>query len=265
MTDDLYNLELLSLVAKITQEIDNYTGISDKTLAEFVISLHEKSKTLGDFKTELKNVGADFPAAFIENVDRLILSMHPKHNKRGVASSAAAANGDETNVDSKDKQRRLFPGLSMADKEWEPSVTKDDIYKEVDDLMSQLEGTAKKSRARPAEEEPQARKRRRDSRSPSPDRGRGRDRDRGRNGYGHGSQEQSGRSDRRGNQMDERPVLFKIYRGKVAGLKEFGAFVNLVGVAGRVEGEPLHLLLGTEVDSQDRTGARIKYSSWRAR
>jgi ATP-dependent RNA helicase DHX8/PRP22 len=42
--DDLYNLEFLSLVAKITQEIDNHTGLNDKTLAEFVIDLHDKAK-----------------------------------------------------------------------------------------------------------------------------------------------------------------------------------------------------------------------------
>ena len=75
MADDLYNLELLSLVAKITQEVLNYTGIKDKTLAEFVISLHEESKSLPDFKQKLKDTGADFPESFVENIDRLILNM----------------------------------------------------------------------------------------------------------------------------------------------------------------------------------------------
>ncbi|XP_006454167.1 hypothetical protein AGABI2DRAFT_189464 [Agaricus bisporus var. bisporus H97] len=36
--------------------------------------------------------------------------------------------------------------------------------------------------------------------------------------------------------LDERPVLYKIYSGKVVGLKDFGAFVALDGVAGRAEG-----------------------------
>jgi ATP-dependent RNA helicase DHX8/PRP22 len=58
-------------------------------------------------------------------------------------------------------------------------------------------------------------------RSVSPPRGRGVDR----GSYGRG----------RG-QLDERPVLFKIYGGRVQGLKEFGAFIQLEGVAGRVEG-----------------------------
>jgi hypothetical protein len=80
--DDLYNLEFLSLVAKITQEIDNHTGLNDKTLAEFVIELHDQSKTLADFKAKLKEVGADFPESFVENIDRLVLTLHPKHKKK---------------------------------------------------------------------------------------------------------------------------------------------------------------------------------------
>lgn len=72
--DDLYNLELLSLVSKITQEIDNHAGINDKTLAEFVISLHEQSKTLPAFKAKVKEAGADFPDSFIENVDRYVIN-----------------------------------------------------------------------------------------------------------------------------------------------------------------------------------------------
>ena len=34
--DDLENLEFLSLVSKVTSEIQNHLGVSDKTLAEFV-------------------------------------------------------------------------------------------------------------------------------------------------------------------------------------------------------------------------------------
>ena len=86
---DLYNLEFLSLVAKITQEIDNYTGLSDKTLAEFVISLHDQSKTLPEFKAKLQEVGATFPDSFVENVDRLILTLHPQTLTTQVANVTA--------------------------------------------------------------------------------------------------------------------------------------------------------------------------------
>lgn len=232
--DDLYNLEFLSLVAKITQEIDNHTGLNDKTLAEFVIALHDQSKTLAEFKAKLKEVGAEsFPESFVENIDRLVLTLHPKHKKKsssGANGEVKAGDDDAPNV--KDKQKRMFPGLALADQDWEPTVSKDVLMKEVDNMMSQFESSAKRSRTSPRRDASPPSKFRRTSRSPtrrrsvSPPRGRGYDR--GRNGRTRG-------------QLDERPVLYKIYDGRVQGLKEFGAFIQLEGVAGRVEGAS-HLL-----------------------
>jgi ATP-dependent RNA helicase DHX8/PRP22 len=251
--DDLYNLEFLSLVAKITQEMDNHTGLNDKTLAEFVIDLHDKSKTLADFKAKLKEVGADFPESFIENIDRLVLTLHPKHKKKNSvkANGSSKVNGDETQFE-KDKQKRMFPGLALADQEWQPSISQDMLMKEVDDMMAQFESSAKTSSLRPDRDPSPPRKRRRTSVSPprrrsvSPPRGRGYDR--GSNSRGRG-------------QLDERPVLYKIYDGRVQGLKEFGAFVQLEGVAGRVEGMshwPGPLCSSTNLFS--RIGAYIQYS-----
>ncbi|KAI0368890.1 P-loop containing nucleoside triphosphate hydrolase protein [Pilatotrama ljubarskyi] len=232
---DLYNLEFLSLVAKITQEIDNYTGLSDKTLAEFVISLHDQSKTLAEFKDKLREVGANFPESFIENVDRLILTLHPKHKKKSATTGKENDSADGSTLDEVDKKKRLFPGLALKDQDWQPTVTKDGqdaIMKEVDDMMSQFEGAAKKARPRPTEDERSPKRQRRSRsrsprrRSPSPYRGRPLDDRR---------DDRRGRSDR-GRQLDERPILYKIYNGRVNGLKEFGAFVQLEGVVGRVEG-----------------------------
>jgi|ERR1700722_6859751 len=186
--DDLYNLELLSLVAKITQEIDNHTGLNDKTLAEFVINLHEQSKSLSEFKQKLKDMEADFPDSFVDNMDRLIVNMHPKHKKRATTAGSTGI----IVVSEEPKTKRTFPGHS----EDQPSVK------------------------RPRKHVPLS-----PPPSPSPPRGRSPSavRDRA-NGY-------------RRSPLDDRPVLFKIYDGKVASLKDFGAFVQLQGVARRVEGE----------------------------
>jgi ATP-dependent RNA helicase DHX8/PRP22 len=245
MADDLYDLEVLSLVNKITQEINNHTGYNDKTLAEFVISLHDESKTLAEFKQKLKDVGAGFPDAFVENLDRLTLSLHPKHKKK----SAQPSNGDvsmgDGAVDDGDKRRRLFPGLSMKDQDWQPppganEATKDVLMKEVDDMMAQFEGGAKKQRLRPADQGRSPKRQRTDRsrspsrrRSPSPHRGRGYDRrDDRRDSYDRRDHDRG-----RGRQpLDERPVLYKIYNGRVQSLKEFGAFIQLEGVQGRAEG-----------------------------
>lgn len=230
----------------------NYIGLNDKTVAEFVINLHGQSKRLVDFKTKLKEVGAEFPESVVENMDRLILSMHPKYKRK-------AKNGNGKNAaQPTDEERRMFPGLAMPDSEWQPSFkadTKDIAAKEVETLMSELEGGAKKGRPKAADlmdrdDEPLTKKRRLSSMSPPRRRrSRSRDRDRDRDGDRHrsrsppnrngGSYEESRRgrdSAPRRARPDPQPVLFKIYNGKVTGLKDFGAFVTLEGVAGRFEG-----------------------------
>lgn len=255
---DLYNLEFLSLVAKITQEIDNHTGLSDKTLAEFVISLHDQSnKSLPAFKQKLKEVGADFPDSFIENVDRLILSMHPKHKKKRT-TNGTARNDDtvEGELSEQEKKKRLFPGLALQDKPIPKPVSDDVFLQELGDLVS----GKKAPRPRPSEDEQERspKRQRRDysprRRSPSPPRGRG---------YGDRRDEKWSRNGGGRPASDDKPILFKIYNGKVTGLKEFGAFVTLEGVAGRVEGMHFsnysrsHRLISIIY----RHGSRIKYSN----
>jgi ATP-dependent RNA helicase DHX8/PRP22 len=235
---DIYSLEFLSLVAKITQEIDNYIGINDKTAAEFLINLHDGSnQSLVAFKGKVKEIGLEFPDSFIENVDRLILSMHPKYKKH----HAKPTNDKSKAVDSLseiDRKRRLFPGLAVRD-EIVPPVSDDAFLQELGDLVS-----GRKTRPHPTDEPAPKRQRRSPSsprrRSPSP---------RGRNDR-WGSKNGGGRP------TDNKPVLFKIYSGKVTGLKDFGAFVTLEGVSGRVEGTSTILIVPfSDSDSFERHGS----------
>lgn len=209
---DLYNLELLSLVAKITQEIDNHLGIHDKTTAEFVINLHEESnRNFDTFKAKLQQL----PDSLIESMDRLILGMHPKYKNKVKSENAFE---EDDGLSELERKRRMFPGLAVKDKEVPPVVPDDVFLKELGDLVA--------GKSRPYDEEPPLKRQRRERsysprrRSPSPRRRDGPD-------YRNGSGKQS---------FDERPVLYKIYNGKVTGIKEFGAFVTLERVAGRVEG-----------------------------
>ncbi|KAJ2918386.1 hypothetical protein MD484_g1997, partial [Candolleomyces efflorescens] len=217
--DDLFNLEFLNLVAKITQEINNYIGYNDKTLAEFVISLHEQSNAdLATFKQKLVEMEAGFPDSFVENVDRLILTMHPKHKKKS-KSSNNVGDAAPSSIPDAERKRRLFPGLAIQNKEPQEAVSDDIFLKELGDIVT--------GRKRPAQtDRPSPKRRRQQSRSPSPRRRRSPSPIRGRRDDRH-------RSSR---EVDERPVLFKIYNGRVSGIKDFGAFVTLEGVAGRVEG-----------------------------
>jgi ATP-dependent RNA helicase DHX8/PRP22 len=288
-SDEIYKLELLSLVSKITTEILNHTGINDRVLAEFVLSLHDQAASLAAFKKSLDDVGAEFPDSFVQSLDRIIVALHPKHKKAksaAAASSASAAaagpsaSAAETKVldAEKERQRRMFPGLALPDQDWK--APREDTAEErkrsqalrereedaaaaarasgkgaaggedVDDMMrslEQLEGRARGSGAgnsaptkrRWGARSPSPEQRRRGSRSPPPRNG-----DRYgapppvRDAYGS-SQSSRGRDARPRAPLDDRPQIYKIYEGKVSGMKDFGAFVTLEGLAGRHEGECL--------------------------
>jgi ATP-dependent RNA helicase DHX8/PRP22 len=229
--------EFLSLVAKITQEIDNHIGINDKTAAEFLINLHDGSnQSLVAFKAKVKEIGLEFPDSFIENVGRLILSMHPKYKKRHAKSTNGKAKAVDTELSELDRKKRLFSGLAVKDKDV-PPASDNAFLQELGDLVS-----GRKTRPHPTDEPAPKRQRRSASprRSPSP---------RGRN-------DRWGNRNGGGKPMDNKPILFTIYGGKVTGLKDFGAFVTLEGVSGRVEGTVTVLIISfSDSDSFDRYGS----------
>ncbi|KAK1031216.1 DEAH-box ATP-dependent RNA helicase prp22, partial [Friedmanniomyces endolithicus] len=73
--DDFAQLELLSLVSKVTSEINSYMGVADKTIAEFVIAEHAKATDLAPFHAALTEY--DFPHSLIDSIDRLVRTLHP--------------------------------------------------------------------------------------------------------------------------------------------------------------------------------------------
>lgn len=240
--DELEQFEYLSLVAAVQREMQNFIGMDDKTLAEFLISMHDESKDLKDFKAKLSESGSDFPESLVSSIDRLVLTLHPKYKKKTkatVMSGAGKANGNAEAelTEAERKQRKLFPGLAVPDTEWKPSFESDQSAGKiavdglVDDLMAELEGAQSRIKAAAGQaaaatypDEP-SRKRRR-----SPD-------------YDEPVRHRNGDSNSRGrdrqsrqSQIDERPILYKVYSGRVNNIRDFGAFVQLEGVAGRVEG-----------------------------
>ncbi|KAI9827208.1 MAG: DEAH-box ATP-dependent RNA helicase prp22 [Thelocarpon impressellum] len=301
--DDLESLELLSLVSKVTSELQNYLGISDKTLAEFVIDQHAKCTSLADFRSKLEAMGAEFPQSLVESVDRLILTMHPKFKgvkgKQAGAGSGEAAGGAGDGVD---KKTRIFTGLALPDQEptWVDEGYSNGKGKEggaappdaIDDTLALLEGleskaktekggkpSRKRSRSPEAEAEVEVRdaygrerSRKERHRSRSRDRGhRSRRRVRddeddegfsedrfGDRGHRIGKKRHQNGDDERFKrpptpQIDNAPVLFKVYDGRVTGVKDFGAFVNLQGVRGKVDGL-VHV-------SAMQEGARVNHPS----
>ncbi|KKY13718.1 putative atp-dependent rna helicase dhx8 [Phaeomoniella chlamydospora] len=295
--DDIANLELLSLVSKVTSEIQNHLGISEKALAEFVIDQHSKCSSIEDFQTTLEAVGADFPQSLVESIDRLILTMHPKYKDKNKEANTNSAQGTNSATSDADRKARVFKGLSVPDRElaWNDDGTepteKDAILESAVDTFAMLEGLAgrngngtdghavqRRKRSLSLSDEEHDRGRRRigkyQSRSPSPIR---KHRSRrtydetsedefGRSRHNHADRNGHGRSGRKGHddeddslrrpprhELDDRPVLYKVYDGTVTGIKDFGAFVNLSGVRGKVDGL-VHV-------SAMQEGARVNHPS----
>ena len=70
-------LSYLSLVSKVAQELDNHLGISDKTLAEFIIDLADTHGEPAAFHTALVENGAEVAKSFATNLLAIIQKMRP--------------------------------------------------------------------------------------------------------------------------------------------------------------------------------------------
>ncbi|KAJ2656204.1 DEAH-box ATP-dependent RNA helicase prp22 [Coemansia sp. RSA 1199] len=247
----LQKLEYLSLVSKVTNELSNHTGISDKDVAEYIIHLHGQSKNYAEFKQKLDQDECGFTDALVQSLFRVITTMKPKQ----------ATKNDSENKQEVDKAA-MFPGLSMPNR---PKVDASlQMARDVDKHIGSMVESARGRSRSPRDRSPQSRRRvspeekrqqrgsssserKRRERSRSGERKR---RSRSRGGEHRRSPYDDARdrrydSDRRHNVDRQRdrpretadmPVIHQIYDGRVTNLKDFGAFVALEGVQGRVEG-----------------------------
>jgi ATP-dependent RNA helicase DHX8/PRP22 len=72
----------LLVVGKIMDEVERSIDIRDKVLAEFVLDLAKRSKTVMDFETQLEDNGAEFSIELISTLYALITKMLPENFKR---------------------------------------------------------------------------------------------------------------------------------------------------------------------------------------
>ncbi|KAJ4300080.1 DEAH-box ATP-dependent RNA helicase prp22 [Collariella sp. IMI 366227] len=221
--DDLESLELLSLVSKVTSELQNHLGINEKTLAEFVIAQRLECDSFNEFKSKLAAVGAEFPPSLVESIDRL---------------------EDEKPAHSTEEKSMMFKGLAIPDKD----------ASAIDDTLALLESLEPKhvdkqhrrKRSRTPDDHRDDLRRKRKERYRSRSRSRSRSppwRERKNNRY---RDEEDFR--RPPQDMDDTPELYKVYDGHVTGIKDFGAFINLHGVRGKVDGLVHISAFGQRVD-----------------
>ncbi|KAL9949934.1 hypothetical protein ACHAQF_000184 [Verticillium nonalfalfae] len=250
--DDLLELELLSLVSKVTSELQNHMGVSDKTLAEFIIAQRVECADTGlaGFQKKLAALGADFPSSFVESIDRLVLAMHPKLKGK---KTNGADDAQQHHHRSAEEKEQIFKGLAVPDKE-----VGADAFDDTFALLEGLEGRARqektsaRKRSRSPEDDRESRRKRRDRSRSKERRRRRRSRSRSLDDE-HGpalKQRSSRRRERDYNdyedddrlrrppptELDDAPQIQKVYPGRVTGVKDFGAFVNLQGVRGKSDG-----------------------------
>eukprot|EP01104_Vermistella_antarctica_P011829 TRINITY_DN3342_c0_g1_i1.p1 TRINITY_DN3342_c0_g1~~TRINITY_DN3342_c0_g1_i1.p1 ORF type:complete len:1157 (+),score=290.43 TRINITY_DN3342_c0_g1_i1:229-3699(+) len=223
---EIQRLEYLSLVEKICTELQNHLGMGDKVLAEFIIDLANDSATSDAFFGSLEDNGGGFAKNLCEKWFRMIQQMKEKSAASSKARNAANATGEA----------KEFPALAIPDDVkrdvGESGSAASDFFLDVDGFNPKDRDPSESSSSRDSGRDD----RHGDRRDRDSDRDGGRDR--GRDG-GRDRDRDGGRDRDRGrgySQLDDEPVLYKVYQGRVTNVKDFGCFVALKGVVGSREG-----------------------------
>lgn len=103
--DDLGKLRHLSLVSKVCTELENHLGISDKTLAEFLIDLAKKHNLLASFRNAVTEYsgGDPLPETLTASVHRSVLrgissKSYPRYTSEQIQSTSQKASAIASNV-----------------------------------------------------------------------------------------------------------------------------------------------------------------------
>lgn len=109
-------LQRLSLVSKVCTELDNHLGLSDRTLAEFIIHLADEFPDPPAFRHALSQNGAEFPDSLSDNLLRIIGAMN-KSSAQGEANKSGGGGGGAVRTAAprvpRNEQEARFPGLAM--------------------------------------------------------------------------------------------------------------------------------------------------------
>jgi ATP-dependent RNA helicase DHX8/PRP22 len=210
--NELQKLQYLSLVSKVTTELENNVGIADRTVSEFVIETSKGKNTVKEFDRALKDYGAVFPENLVETLWSVIGRMQGV--RRPVVRGSAGQR--EYLENSKDK----YAGLSM------PNMV-EDVKKMEADIIEE-------GRCRRREQAPVQTKHEMDG-GKSGD-GRYDWRDRQQNDRRRGRSPPPSRHLDHPSSSSGEPQLHAIYRGTVRKVVDFGCFVEILGFKSRFEG-----------------------------
>lgn len=274
-------LQELSLVSKVCTELENHLGMSDKTLAEFVIDMVRGSISRASFLADIKANDLPLPSALAENLYRIVNTMAPRKPGQGGGKAPLSKKKHEIR-DDEQLTAADIPGADI------PDDKQADAKKE-----AEIEDKAPTRRSRKDEDD--SRRRRRSSSMDARGGDRDRDRDRNRGGRRHrrsrsrsetrrrdnDDRDEYGRSRGRGRERDrsrdrsrdrgrprerEQPrevELYGIYDGRVTKVMDFGVFVELDAFARERKEGLVHISnvssqrVGNLKDTMNR-GQRVK-------
>ncbi|KAL4424788.1 hypothetical protein ABPG77_000828 [Micractinium sp. CCAP 211/92] len=270
--EQLQKLQYLSLVSKVTSELENHLGLADKTLSEFIIELSKGKGSVKEFRLELRENGADMPDALVDTLWAIIQKMMPG---RGGGGGRVGGGGGSSGSGLQPRPDAPYSGLAMPD-------TRDRVKQMEEEMLAEArekaEASAAAERQRGADGgsardgrgsgglnddrygrdgrdsrdgngrdrerdrgryDDRDRRERRRSRSRSRDRDRGRYDDRDRYG-GRGGRGRSRSASPRGRgappPMPDEAEMYGVYKGRVTGVMDFGCFVELQGFRTKQEG-----------------------------
>ncbi|EEB09801.2 hypothetical protein SJAG_05025 [Schizosaccharomyces japonicus yFS275] len=235
--DELEQLEYLSVVSKVASELYNHFSIEDKTLAEFIINIHENSKNFEEFKENVHVVGGEFADSFLRTLDRLIKDLHPRYQKNNGHENETRTHGqskDSTTTEhsvlteSSEQLRKkdLFPALQIPN-QINYSQKENESNDESAGGFNNTDRTYKTAYSQPFGERqhsPNLRNRSHGDRE---------------NRYLRNNDERSFLSSRRNSRssyLEDKPKINGVYTGVVSGIKDFGVFVTLDGIRQRTSG-----------------------------
>lgn len=237
-------LQELSLISKVCTELENHLGMSDKTLAEFVIDMVRGSSSRANFLAEIKTNELPLPSALADNLYRIVNAMAPRKPAPGKAGAKARPKneiGDDEQLTAADiagvAATEVSERASAADEAEDklPARDRDDRDSRRRRRSSSADARRggreeRRDRRSRSRSEPRRRSnedrdeygRSRGRRDRSSERGRDRSRDRGRERSRDRNHERERERDR-----PREVELYGIYDGRVSKIMDFGVFVEL--------------------------------------
>ena len=233
--NELERLQYLSLVSKVTTELENNIGIGDTTVSEFVIEAAKKAKNVKEYAAVLKEEGAEMKEEVVERLWGLIERMMPgkkSGKKERVREMMRQSNEkyvglqvpNSTKEEVKEMERQILEeGEARRRERWQAQEDgKDSRRGREEDKYGKSRGNRGYGSQDGGYQDSRSHTRRRE-RSPV-------DRRRGRS---PGRREERVSEKRR---MKDAPELYDVCQGRVVKVMDFGCFVELYGYRQRSEG-----------------------------